>query len=152
MDVGGWGSLGSAIIALIALARSIHAQRKAGEAVRHAARSADAAERMAKALESSVELPSVHWKLEQTSTSNYLLTNDGRATAYDVELDTGDMATFPVGGGVPRVMEPEACRQFHMFISLGTTNSDVTVTWADVPGNSQRKSWSRPATAFPPQT
>lgn len=170
MDAGDIGSLGSASVALIALGVAVWGQRKASasegharrsadaveESAGHARRSADAVERMAAALENqAVEMerssptPGVAWTLEHFQGDTYLLTNAGRGRAFDVEVDTGDLAM--VRGDLTRgEMAPGEALKFMTVVTFGTTNDNITVTWSDHPGT-ERHRWSRPLPPRPPR-
>jgi hypothetical protein len=158
VDLGDIGSVGSAAIALLALLVAIVGQRKADAAVDHARRSADAAERMATALEDRAvererlsEAPGVVWRLEHFQGDSYVLTNAGRAPAYEVHVDTGDI---PIVRGTERdqaVIEADGFLKFMAARSMGTKDDTITVTWADEQGSSRRHRWARPLPPKPPR-
>jgi hypothetical protein len=162
VDAGAWIALGSLIVASFALVISFVGQRGAGktaarserladEAAEHSRRSADAVERMASALEQQALArernsltPGVVWTLDHQQGDTYMVTNVGRAPAYDVHVDTGDI---PIVRGADRdqeVIPPDGFLKFMAAVSFGTTDDTITISWAESPGGSTRHQWARP--------
>jgi hypothetical protein len=160
----------SALAVLVALIGVWKADKRAGEAVAQAReadaraeestdaakRSADAVERVAAALERQsieaerrAEAPGVVWRLEHFQGDAYLLTNAGRATAYDLRVDLGAMAEAepPKADSV----QPGDAVKFYAAVEFGTPDDTVRVTWANEPGG-ERSSWARPLPPRPPRS
>lgn len=134
------------------MAQSLLGQRKADRAARRSAgaadRSAGAAERMATALElraledeRRAPTPNVVWRLEHFQNDAYLLTNAGRAPAYEVTVSAGDMITDDLPDGI--TMRADDAVKFIAARTMVTRDDTITVDWSPRPG-AQRESWSRP--------
>ncbi len=82
-----------------------------------------------------------------------MLTNAGDADAYEVHVDTGDLRAVPMMGDDLDRKRLEAGQgiRFAASVTFGTTDDTVTVTWADEPGRTERRSWSRPLPPAPPE-
>jgi hypothetical protein len=148
------------VVAVVGVWRTDKRARSAEERARHsdeaAVRSANAAERMAEALErQAIEAehrdptPGVAWRLEQFQNDAYLVTNAGRASAYDVRLEYGEL----LGPAPPEEVEmrPDDALKFMAVASLSSRDDTVTVTWADRPGAAERRRWRRPLPPRPPR-
>lgn len=152
-----WQAIGvvvSGVIAIVALVVSVIGQR-ASDA--HAKRSADAAERMAAALERQYlererasDTPGVAWRLEHFQGDTYMLTNVGRAPAYRVHVDTGDISIVR-GEMDHEEIDADGWIKFLAALSLGTTDDTITVTWADSPHSEPSHDWKRPLPPRPPR-
>jgi hypothetical protein len=148
------------VVAVVGVWRTDKRARGAEDRARHsddaAARSANASERMAEALErQAIETeqrassPGVAWKLEHFQNDSYLLSNAGRAPAYEVRVETGNL----LGGDVPEQLEmrPDDAVKLLAIAAMSTMDDTVKVTWADRPGATERRSWSRPLPPRPPR-
>jgi hypothetical protein len=112
------------------------------------ARAAAAAERMAKTLERqalqaerSSSAPGVTWTLEHAQGQAYLLTNAGRAAAYDVQIRL-DAAIRTMGELHHDELQPAAAVKFIAVVAPDSTDDTVTVTWKG--RTLVEHSWSRP--------
>jgi hypothetical protein len=148
------GVLVSSVLAVVAIVVSVVGQR-ASDA--HAKRSADAAERMASALERqslererTSDTPGVAWRLEHFNGDTYMLTNVGRAPAYRVHVDTGDISVVR-GDMDHNAVDADGWIKFLAVLTLGTTDDTITVTWADSPGGDRTHEWKRPLPPRPPR-
>ncbi|MGY1804225.1 hypothetical protein ACI78T_13195 [Blastococcus sp. SYSU D00922] len=144
-----WEAIGvgaATVMSALALIVSTRGQRKADAL---AARSADATERMAVALERReiqderhAPTPGAAWRLEHFQGDAYLLTNAGRATAYEVRVEVGDLITRDLPNGVH--VGPDEALKFIAARTMATRDDTVTVSWTDRPDGGERSSWSRP--------
>lgn len=147
------GVIASTVMAIVAIVVSVFGQRRADAL---AERSAAATERMAKALEGRAledehrsPTPDAAWKLQHFQGDTYLLTNAGRATAYDVHVDTGDLVVR--GEHDHERIEPDGFAKFLAVRTWGTRDDTITVTWSTTPGGSDRHTWQRPLPPRPPR-
>lgn len=125
------------------------ADKKAAQAVAAAERSANNLERIAEAMErQSIQVerqsvtPGVVWTLEHHEGDTVLLTNVGRATAYDVQVEANEsvfLQHLPTG----TVLAPGDAEKFFAGRSLATADDTVRVSWSAAPGG-ERSTWRRP--------
>ncbi len=138
--------------------RADRAHATADAATAAAERSAAATERMAQALEAqsaaaarAAPTPQAAWTLEHSVGDSYLLTNVGTATAYDVDVGTGDMVVRVPPGTWPRAeLPPDDAVKVLAARTMGTRDDTVTLTWATELGGGDRKTWRRPLPPKPP--
>ncbi len=146
MDWEAAGVVAATVMSAVAVVVSFWGQRKATAEAR---RAADAAERSAEAAERSAPTAGVGWGLVHFQNDGYLLTNEGRAPAYDVRVDLGRS----ILGAVPEVavVEPDDFVKFNATRIIATGDDTVTVTWVEKPGGGTRSRWSRPLPPRPPR-
>jgi len=126
-----------------------------------AERAAVAAERQAAALERqdvaaalAAPTPQVAWTLESIGGANYMLTNAGSATAWDVEVDIGYSRALETARalGMMATLSRESMRpgeQLGFPTTFGPVY-DVKVTWSATPRGEDRRTWNRPLPPEPP--
>lgn len=146
MDAQGWVAAISLLISVIALVFSTIGQRRANASAERAAnaaeRMADALERQAIEAEQASGTPGVAWELEHFQRDAYTLTNVGRAPAYEVKLDLGDIR-ISRGALEHDVITADGQVKFIASRTLGVRDGTVTVSWAAEPGSTQRSEWKR---------
>jgi len=134
--------------------RAERAQR-AGEASAERSEAAssltiDALTRMADALEQlshgreGMRLPgqSVAWSLTHFDGDTYQLTNTGRAPAREVRISTHETLLVPSPLPDGETVGPGEALTFMALRTMGTSDSTITVTWADETGSEGR--WRYP--------
>ncbi len=85
----------------------------------------------------------VSWRLEATGGAGYRLTNTGSTTARDVWVGGAPSLEGPSGIAGHPDLAPGAFVAFRATVLPVTTDSTITVTWAEAPG-AERSSWRYP--------
>lgn len=95
--------------------------------------------------------PRVRWTLQHHAGDTYALTNTGGASAYAVELSGHETLIGPdrVSGGPD--LAPDEALTFVAARSLATSDSTITVSWADSPTAPTRHEWKYPLPPRPPR-
>jgi hypothetical protein len=124
------------------------ALQAAEESASAGARAAAAVERMAKTLERQAiqaernsSAPGVAWTLEHAQGQSYLLTNVGRAAAYDVEIRL-DAGIRTMGELRHEELQPAAAVKFIAVVTPDSLDDTVTVIWKG--RTLVEHTWSRP--------
>ncbi len=88
--------------------------------------------------------PRVRWELERASGEQFILTNLGDATAYDVQVTAHESmgGLINVTGGPD--LEPDGVVTFIAAPSLATSDYTITVSWLDHPAATERRQWQYP--------
>jgi hypothetical protein len=107
---------------------------------------AETLERRAVESERTSDRPGVAWTLEHLQGVAFLLTNVGRAPAFDVHIGLHPTVNL-VGDDLDHdAIGPSGAVKFFASLSLATKDDTVTVSWTERPGG-PTLTWRRP---FPP--
>lgn len=143
-----WGDAAAWAGAAAALVMSVVAVRQARLARRESARSADAAERSAAAVEEQVAMAKadaeryrVPWRVEHVRNSQYRLVNASDDPEWDVSIE----ADFVVGRRVVRDrLGPREAVAFIESRAMDDKDDAVTVRWRRQPGEGEWLEWRHP--------
>ncbi|GAA4684276.1 hypothetical protein GCM10025780_32760 [Frondihabitans cladoniiphilus] len=94
--------------------------------------------------EARTAVPVVAWSLTPDGPGRFRLANTGTATAHDVWVGGAASLDGPHGIAPGASLAPGAAATFTATVLPTTTDSTLTVTWADTTGSSERRSWRYP--------
>ena len=96
--------------------------------------------------------PRVRWRLANHGGDTYALTNEGDATAYAVEVSAHEsMGIFDRASGGDDLAPGEAMT-FFAVLTMGTSDSTITVSWLAESNGTDRHEWRYPLPPRPPRT
>lgn len=87
-------------------------------------------------------VPLVHWTVDRVKGGKHLLTNLGRAPAYDVKLRSDNAVRFD-GPPKARTVKVGEAVDFFVVGSMQTGTPELVVSWRDAP-DGESSEWRRP--------
>ena len=93
----------------------------------------------------SPHIPIVRWLLRRGSGDSFVLENQGDAPAHEVTVEGHRSLIGPdITAGDPSRIAPGEAIKFLAAMSMATSDTTVTVTWTETPGDDQPQQWRYP--------